>query len=123
MCTHLIKRSSRYYFRRRVPSDLVSVVGSKEITKALGTSDRATACVQCRLESIRLDVGWSALRAAAETKDVIDNASTAAQASVRKRAYEDAERAYEEDQEYYYRYVMDRRTHWELSDGAVIFRC
>lgn len=107
MCTHLKKRDSRYYFRRRVPLDLVPVLGKTEISKALGTSDRAAACVLCRLESIRLDAEWSALRAAAQAKDAIDNASLAAQASARRRAAEDQERAYEEAQEYYYRYVKD----------------
>ena len=55
MCTHLIKRGSRYFFRRRVPSDPVSVIGSKEFTKALGTSDRAEAITRCRLDGVRLD--------------------------------------------------------------------
>ncbi|WP_407669213.1 DUF6538 domain-containing protein [Paraburkholderia phytofirmans] len=47
-CTHLIKRGSRYYLRRRVPSDLIPVLGKSEITKALGTSDRGLAVVLCR---------------------------------------------------------------------------
>jgi hypothetical protein len=40
---------------------LVSVIGSKEITKPLGTSDRAEAVTRCRLEGVRLDAEWSAL--------------------------------------------------------------
>lgn len=64
MCTHLIKRGSRYYIRRRVPLDLISLVGKSEVTKALGTSDRAEAVTRCRLEGVRLDHEWQALRAA-----------------------------------------------------------
>ncbi|MFM0199904.1 site-specific integrase [Paraburkholderia fungorum] len=63
MCTHLVKRGSRYYIRRRVPLDLVSLVGKSEVTKALGTSDRSEAVALCRAEGVRLDTEWQALRA------------------------------------------------------------
>lgn len=62
MCTHLIKRGSRYYIRRRVPTDLISLVGKSEVTKALGTSDRSEAVTLCRAEGVRLDTEWQALR-------------------------------------------------------------
>jgi hypothetical protein len=62
MCTHLIKRGSRYYIRRRVPLDLVSILGKSEVTKALHTSDRAEAVTRCRAEGVRLDTEWTALR-------------------------------------------------------------
>ncbi|WP_322004482.1 DUF6538 domain-containing protein [Paraburkholderia tropica] len=62
MCTHLIKRGSRYYIRRRVPSDLVSILGKSEVTKSLGTSVRAEAVELCRLAGVRLDTDWAKLR-------------------------------------------------------------
>ncbi|MGF6921744.1 DUF6538 domain-containing protein [Paraburkholderia sp. 40] len=107
MCTHLIKRGSRYYIRRRVPLDLVSILGKSEITKALRTSDRAEAITRCRLEGVRLDAEWSALRAASQAKHAITHASETARTTVRKREAEDRERAAEEDREYYFRYVKD----------------
>lgn len=36
--SHLLRRGSRYYFRRRVPSDLVNLLGRKEIIKSLRVS-------------------------------------------------------------------------------------
>jgi integrase len=62
MCTHLAKRNGRYYIRRRVPLDLVSVLGKKEITKALGTSERAEAVRLCRAEGLRLDQLFASAR-------------------------------------------------------------
>jgi integrase len=62
MCTHLIRRGGRYSIRRRVPSDLISIVGRREVVRALGTSDRAEAVWRCRLEGVRLDAEWAAIR-------------------------------------------------------------
>jgi len=62
MCTHLIRRGGRYSIRRRVPSDLLAVVGRREVVRALGTSDRAEAVWRCRVEGVRLDAEWAALR-------------------------------------------------------------
>ncbi|AOJ42679.1 hypothetical protein WJ23_33125 [Burkholderia lata] len=47
MSTHLFKRGSRYYFRRRVPLDLVQRLGKKEYTISLNTSDRSVAVTLC----------------------------------------------------------------------------
>ncbi|OXI42153.1 site-specific integrase [Burkholderia aenigmatica] len=47
MSTHLFKRGTRYYFRRRVPQDLVQRLGKKEYTVALNTSDRSVAVTLC----------------------------------------------------------------------------
>lgn len=62
MCTHLIRRGGRYSIRRRVPSDLIAVLGRREVVRALGTGDRAEAVRRCRLEGVRLDAEWAALR-------------------------------------------------------------
>jgi hypothetical protein len=48
MCTHLFKRGSRYYLRRRIPTDLIGHYKRKEIQQALGTGDPAEARVRCR---------------------------------------------------------------------------
>jgi len=48
MCTHLQRRGSRYFIRRIIPLDLREHYGKREITKALGTSDRRVAAVLCR---------------------------------------------------------------------------
>jgi integrase len=107
MCTHLIKRGSRYYIRRRVPSDLAAIVGKVEITRALGTSERREAERLCRIESVKLDTEWSELRAASHAKRAITRASDTARTTVRKRAAEDQQRAFEEAQDYYYKHVKD----------------
>jgi len=55
MCTHLQRRGNRYFLRRAVPQDLRAHYGRREITRALGTSDRRTAVVLCRRVSLELD--------------------------------------------------------------------
>ncbi|RKE34249.1 hypothetical protein B0G76_0245 [Paraburkholderia sp. BL23I1N1] len=62
MCTHLQKRDGRYYFRRRVPLDLVPLLCKTEISKALGTSNRAEAIRLCRAESLSTDEQFASLR-------------------------------------------------------------
>lgn len=62
MCTHLQRRNGRYLFRRRVPLDLVPILGKTEITKALGTSNRAEAIRLCRAESLRTDQLFASAR-------------------------------------------------------------
>ncbi|HKR44038.1 MAG TPA: site-specific integrase [Paraburkholderia sp.] len=71
MCTHLIRRGGRYSIRRRVPSDLISVVGKQEFVRALGTADRAEAVRRCRLEGVRMDNEWAALRGESAAASVI----------------------------------------------------
>ncbi|WP_420889466.1 DUF6538 domain-containing protein [Herbaspirillum frisingense] len=45
MCTHLLKipSSSSYYFRRKIPEDLIGHYNKKEIKKSLRTSDKREA--------------------------------------------------------------------------------
>ncbi|MDP3005714.1 DUF6538 domain-containing protein [Methylotenera sp.] len=47
MCTHLAKRGSTYYYRRKTPIDLVHIFG-KEVMKSLGTKDKKIAEAQVR---------------------------------------------------------------------------
>ncbi|WP_051094401.1 DUF6538 domain-containing protein [Bordetella sp. FB-8] len=64
MCTHLHKRSNGvYYFRRRVPLDLVEFFGKYEFNESLSTKDRRTAEVACRKKSIATDAIFAKARA------------------------------------------------------------
>jgi hypothetical protein len=53
--TRLQKRGSRYFLRVRVPTDLRSVIGKREIRKALGTSDPREALRRVRRASVEAD--------------------------------------------------------------------
>lgn len=64
MCSHLIKRGSRYSIRRKIPVDLQSHYGRTEIVKALGTSDRREAEQLCRIAGAKLDEEFASVRAA-----------------------------------------------------------
>lgn len=75
MCTHLSKRGSRYYVRRRIPTDLVQHYGRMEIMRALGTSDRREAERLCRVAGAALDAEFEQARAglaAAATAGAVD---------------------------------------------------
>ncbi|WP_180937454.1 site-specific integrase [Herbaspirillum seropedicae] len=64
MCTHLLKipGSSSYYFRRKIPEDLIAHYNKKEIKKSLRTSDKREAERLARIEGTRLDLEFEALR-------------------------------------------------------------
>ncbi|MGF6410971.1 DUF6538 domain-containing protein [Paraburkholderia sp. MM5482-R1] len=123
MCTHLVKRGSRYYIRRRVPLDLVSIVGKVEVTRALGTADRREAERLCRIESVKLDSEWSARRSAARAKKSLDDVLTAAQtdADTARRASEDAERDRSEAEDWYQSIVSHARDEGADEDAALEF--
>ena len=53
--THLLRRNGRYYFRVRVPKDLVDILGKKEIKKSLKTSDYKEACKRLPVEQLEAD--------------------------------------------------------------------
>lgn len=55
MCTHLAKRGSRYYFRRKVPLDVLPHYKGREVMRALGTSDRREAERLARAIGVELD--------------------------------------------------------------------
>jgi hypothetical protein len=52
---HVFNRNGTYYFRRRVPKDLLSLYPSEEIIFSLKTRDRREADRLARAESVRLD--------------------------------------------------------------------
>jgi hypothetical protein len=59
---HLQRRGNTYYLRVRVPDVLRKAVGKGEIVKSLGTGDLKEAQQQARLERVKLDGEWEALR-------------------------------------------------------------
>ncbi|WP_024913546.1 DUF6538 domain-containing protein [Chania multitudinisentens] len=62
MCTHLTKRGSHYYFRRRIPLALIPHFQRAEIVKALGTSNRSEAERLAWLEGCRWDNEFACLQ-------------------------------------------------------------
>jgi integrase len=60
MCTHLFKRGSTYYFRRRIPKDLAAHYGGRlEVSVSLRTTSRNEAVRFARLAGVRLDEEFS----------------------------------------------------------------
>ena len=66
MCRHprLKRRGVVYYFRCKLPADLIAHYGTKEITKSLGTTDPAEALLLVRQVSARQDQDFQRIRAA-----------------------------------------------------------
>jgi integrase len=63
MSEHITKRGGRYYYRRRVPADLIEKYGRKEHTQALGTAERRVAEKEARKAAVLLDEIFDKLRA------------------------------------------------------------
>lgn len=61
--TSLVRRGSRYYFRVRVPSELLGHYGKAEICRSLHTSDKTKALQLARLERLQLDQEFQHARA------------------------------------------------------------
>lgn len=59
---HIVLKRGSYYFRKRVPSDLIETLGRGEITKPLGTKVRRVADRLARAYGSRLDVGFDMVR-------------------------------------------------------------
>lgn len=74
MCTHLLKiaGSSSYYFRRKIPEDLIAHYNKKEIKKSLRTSDRREAERLARIEGSKLDEEFASLRKPQKSEIQID---------------------------------------------------
>ncbi|WP_207000865.1 site-specific integrase [Trinickia mobilis] len=70
MCTHLVKRGSVYYFRRKIPLDLIAHYdGKKEVMRSLRTSDKREAEKLAREEGVRLDREFAQLRGPGRNAD------------------------------------------------------
>lgn len=74
MSEHVTKRGNRYYFRRRVPVELVALYGKPEHQQALRTSKRAEADKLARLAAVELDRIFDKLRAELNANDDTGNA-------------------------------------------------
>ncbi|MDD3610412.1 MAG: site-specific integrase [Halothiobacillaceae bacterium] len=69
--THLVKRGSTYYFRCRIPADLLGHYGKAEIKQSLKTKDPATAKRLARQMAVELDREFEQLRLLRKSKDHI----------------------------------------------------
>ena len=59
---HLQRRGNTYYLRVRVPDALRETVGKGEVVKSLGSGELREAQQRARLERVKLDAEWEALR-------------------------------------------------------------
>jgi integrase len=65
MTNYLLKRGGRYYFRRKIPLELLGHYnGRKELVNALGTADPVEAGRLARAEAVRTDREFDSLREA-----------------------------------------------------------
>ncbi|PQQ36752.1 hypothetical protein C6H68_16850 [Photorhabdus luminescens] len=62
MCTHLYRRGLMYYFRRRIPADLVQVCSKSEIVQSFKTTNRAEALIRLRQLDVNLDLKFAGVR-------------------------------------------------------------
>ncbi|MDB0528265.1 site-specific integrase [Ralstonia solanacearum] len=69
---HITRRANGvYYFRRRIPLDLIDAhEGRSEVVYSLGTKERADAERAARKASVQLDEAWDAMRKAMQPKGI-----------------------------------------------------
>jgi len=60
--SHLVRRGAVYYFRARVPSDLVEAVGKKEVKRSLQTSDFKEAKLRAKEVAVEVAGDFEAIR-------------------------------------------------------------
>ena len=61
-CTNLVRRNAVYYYRRRVPQDLLAQLGKREIWQSLLTKDKTEAIASARALHMLQDEEWAKLR-------------------------------------------------------------
>ncbi len=64
--TFVVKRNGTYYFRKRLPDDVASYLGKREIKKSLSTSDYKKACTLANIEALKADQEIERARAMAK---------------------------------------------------------
>lgn len=63
MAEHLTRRNGRYFYRRRVPADLIEAYGKSEVQQALATADPKEAAKSARKVAAKFDDIFDVLRA------------------------------------------------------------
>ncbi|SDD22391.1 Integrase [Cupriavidus sp. YR651] len=61
---HITRRNGTYYFRKKIPTDLVAIYGKREIIYSLRTRERATAARLALRAAVQLDDEFSLKRGA-----------------------------------------------------------
>jgi integrase len=74
---HLIRKGSVYYFRRRVPADLVQAYGKSEHVRSLRTTDKREAERLVRRYDVEMDSLFETLRSAAHAAGARGHANVA----------------------------------------------
>ena len=80
----LMRRGNTYTFRKRVPSDLVAVLGLKEVKKALGTSDYKKAVEEATLAAAEFNTLWKKQREALAKGEPVSRKDTLTEADLRR---------------------------------------
>ncbi len=65
----LSRHGTVYYFRRRVPDDLRTVIGKPRLVKSLDTGDRRQAIIRARSIAVQTDIFFADLRSMSRNKE------------------------------------------------------
>lgn len=114
---HLTRREGTYYFRRKIPADLLGhYPGKREIVRSLRTKDHDEAARIARRVSVDLDSEWEALRDVAKGKQA--DAAHIAQLlgePAQPVAVENLDPAYW-DEAASHRHAEEAAAHWDAED-------
>ncbi len=77
-------RGNTYIFRKRVPADLVKVLGKTEEKTTLATSDYKVAVKEARVRAVQLDILWEKHRAALKRGEKVDAKATVSEGELRR---------------------------------------
>ena len=114
---HLTRREGTYYFRRKIPADLLGhYPGKREIVRSLRTKDHDEAARIARRVSVDLDNEWETLRDAAKGKQA--DAAHIAQLlgePAQPFAVENLDPAYW-DEAASHMYAEEAAAHWDAED-------
>lgn len=70
LSTNVVRRGTRYYFRCRVPADLVARVGRTELNRSLKTSDPREARIKATAVAAGVERLWGAIRRALDKRQI-----------------------------------------------------
>jgi integrase len=83
--TRLMRRGAGYYCRAKVPADLVTIIGKREIQRTLQTSKHSEAVVRVKLVSAEIDAEFAAAR---RKLNGASNATKASEQEAKMLAYQ-----------------------------------